>query len=242
MSKNHTHRSRKATARSASTTVGSAKATQLKAVLSKTAYGPLITPSVLKAVSKTVAAIDRVLLNERRMAVNLGGLLAKLKGEITTHLKVSGQTSEYQAKVAFRHFVQVRFKCGETYTNELIRLAERKDLHRLGLPTSVLIEFSRLEPEPLKQFLKKHPTAELKKLPIVEIKKLVRGVNPKKRASRGGGSSSSESMLNVKVITEKIKSNFEKVRVEFDGNSTLDKSLDSVLGEISKWYLDKKVA
>lgn len=222
--------------------VSGAKATQLKAELTKTAFGPLITPAVLKAVSKTVAAIDRVLLSERRIAVNLGGLLAKLKGEIATHLKVSGQTSEYQAKVAFRHFVQVRFKCGESYTNELIRLAERKDLHRLGLPTSVLIEFSRLEPEPLKQFLKKHPTAELKKLPIVEIKKLVRGVNPKKRASRGGGSSSSESMLNVKVITEKIKSNFEKVRVEFDGDSTLDKSLDSVLGEISKWYLDKKVA
>ena len=145
-------------------------------------------------------------------------------------------------KVLALHFVQVRFKCGETYTNELIRLAERKDLHRLGLPTSVLIEFSRLEPEPLKQFLKKHPTAELKKLPIVEIKKLVRGVNPKKRAKRGGVSSSSESMVNVKVLTEKIKSNFEKVRVEFDGDSTLDKSLDSVLGEISKWYLDKKVA
>lgn len=222
--------------------VSGAKATQLKAELTKTAFGPLITPAVLKAVSKTVAAIDRVLLSERRIAVNLGGLLAKLKGEIATHLKVSGQTSEYQAKVAFRHFVQVRFKCGETYTNELIRLAERKDLHRLGLPTSVLIELSRLEPEPLKQFLKKHPTPELKKLPFREIKKLVKSENPKKRAIRGGGSSSSESVLNVKVITEKIKSNFEKVRVEFDGDSTLDKSLDSVLGEISKWYLDKKVA
>lgn len=222
--------------------VSGAKATQLKAELTKTAFGPLITPAVLKAVSKTVAAIDRVLLSERRIAVNLGGLLAKLKGEIATHLKVSGQTSEYQAKVAFRHFVQVRFKCGETYTNELIRLAERKDLHRLGLPTSVLIELSRLEPEPLKQFLKKHPTAELKMLPVKEIKKLVKSENPKKRATRGGDSSSSESMVNVKVITEKIKSNFEKVRIEFDGDSTLDKSLDSVLGEISKWYLDKKVA
>jgi hypothetical protein len=217
-------------------------ATQAKAgSLSKTAYGPLITPSVVKAVSKTVAAIDKALLSERRIAVNLGKLLAKLRGEISTHLTVSGQASEYRAKEAFRYFVQVRFKCGESYTNELIRLAERKDLHRLSLPTSVLIELSRLEPEPLKQFLKKHPTAELKKLPVKEIKKLVRGLNPRKR-NRGGDNSSSESMVNVKVITEKIKSNFEKVRVEFDGDSTLDKSLDSVLGEISKWYLDKKVA
>ena len=221
---------------------GNKRPAQLKAELNKTAYNPLITPAVLRAVSKTVNAIDRVLIGERRIAVNLGGLLAKLKGEITTHLTVLGQASEYQAKAAFRHFVQVRFKCGETYTNELIRLAERKDLHRLGLPTSVLIELSRLEPEPLKQFLKKHPTAELKKLPFREIKKLIKSDNPKKRATRGSDSGSSESTVNVKVITEKIKSNFEKVRVEFDGDSTLDKSLDSVLGEISKWYLDKKVA
>lgn len=105
----------------------------------------------------------------------------------------------------------------------------------------MLIEFSRSEPEPLKQFLKEHPTAELKKLPFREIKKLVRGLNPNKR-NRAGGSESGESAVNVRVIAEKIKTNFEKVRVEFDGDSTLDKSLDSVLGEISKWYLDKKVA
>lgn len=222
--------------------VGGAKATQLNAGLTKTAYGPLITPSVVKAVSKTVAAIDKALLSERRIAVNLGGLLAKLQGEITAHLVSSGQASSYQAKVAFRHFVQVRFKCGETYTNELIRLAERKDLHRLGLPVSVLIELSRLESEPLKQFLKKHPTAELKKLPFREIKILVKGLNPNKRNRGGSESQSSESVVNIKVIAEKIKSNFEKVRIEFDGNSTLDKNLDSVLGEISKWYLDKKVA
>lgn len=211
----------------------------LKAVVAKTAYGPLITPSVVKAVSKTVAAIDRALLSERRIAVNLGRLLAKLRGEIVTHLTVSGQASEYRAKEAFRHFVQVRFKCGDTYTNELIRLAERKDLHRLSLPTSVLIELSRLEPEPLKQFLKKHPTAELKKLPVKEIKRLVRGLNPRKRNRGGGESGSGDSTVNVKVIAEKLKTNFDKVRDEFDGKSALDKDLGSVLGEISKWYLNK---
>lgn len=221
--------------------VSGAKATQLNAGLTKTAYGPLITPSVVKAVSKTVAAIDRAFLSERRIAVNLGGLLAKLQGEIITHLTVLGQASSYQAKLAFRNFVQVRFKCGETYTTELIRLAERKDLHRLGLPTTVLIELSRLDAVNLKKFMTKYPTAALKKLPFKEIKKLVRADNPNKRV-KTNKSGSSDSTVNVKMIAEKIKSNFDKVRVEFDGDSFLDKSLDSVLGEISKWYLDKKVA
>lgn len=222
-------------------TLKSAK--QLKVALSQTTYSPLITPSVLKAVSKTVTAIDRAFLNERRIAVNIGGLLAKLQGEMISHLTVSGKASSYQAKMAFRQFVQVRFKCGETYTTELIRLAERKDLHRFGLSTTVLIELSRLSAVNLKKFMKKYPTAELKKLPFKEIKKLVRADNPNKRIKSGNGKSdSSDSTVNVKVIAEKIKSNFDKVRVEFDGDSSLDKSLDSVLGEISKWYLDKKVA
>ena len=47
------------------------------------------------------------------------------------------------------------------------------------------------------------------------------------------------STLNVKVIAEKIKSNFDKFRVEFDGGSSMDKDLGSVLGEIFKWYLNK---
>ncbi len=37
--------------------------------------------------------------------------------------------------------------------------------------------------------------------------------------------SSSDSTVNVKVIAEKIKTNFEKVRDEFDGKSALDKDL-----------------
>ena len=52
-------------------------------------------------------------------------------------------------------------------------------------------------------------------------------------------SDSSDSTLNVKVIAEKIKSNFDKFRVEFDGGSSMDKDLGSVLGEIFKWYLNK---
>lgn len=195
--------------------------------------------AVLKSVSKTVAAIDKALLSERRIAVNLGGLLAKLQGEIISHLTGSGQTSSYQAKMAFRQFVQVRFKCRETYTTELIRLAERKDLHRLGLPTSVLIELSRLDSVNLKKFMTNNPTAALKKLPFKEIKKLVRAVNPDKRVKADKSGSSSDSTVNVKVIAEKIKSNFDKVRIEFDGNSSLDKDLGSVLGEISKWYLNR---
>lgn len=49
-------------------------------------------------------------------------------------------------------------------------------------------------------------------------------------------------MVNIKAIAEKLKSNFEKVRDKFNDEPALDKNLDSVLGEISKWYLDKKVA
>jgi hypothetical protein len=214
-----------------------------KAVRALTAYSPLITPAVLKSVSKTVTAIDKALLSERRIAVNLGGLLAKLQGEIATHLTASSKASPHQAKVAFRQFVQVRFKCGETYTNELMRLGERKDLHRFGLQTTVLIELSRLDAVNLKKFMTAYPTAKLKKLSFKEIKKLVRADNPNKRMKSGKTKSGSvDGAVNVKMIAEKIKSNFDKVRDEFDGDSSLDKSLDSVLGEISKWYLDKKVA
>lgn len=76
--------------------------------------------------------------------------------------------------MAFGNFVQVRFKCGQTYTTELIRLAERKYLDRLGLSTTVLIELSRLDAVNLKKLMTKHPTVALKKLPFKEIKKLVR--------------------------------------------------------------------
>ena len=97
----------------------------------------------------------------------------------------------------------------------------------------MLIELSRLEPEPLKQFLKKHPTAGLKKLPFNEFKKLVRGLNPKKRNRGGSENASGDSTVNVKVLAEKIKSNFDKVRVEFDGGSSLDTDLGPALGELS---------
>jgi len=216
--------------------VGSSKPSKSVSV-----FHPLITPSVVKAVSKTVAAIDKAFLSERRIAVNLGSLLAKLQGEITNHLTVSGQASPYQAKMAFRQFVQVRFKCGETYTNELIRLAERKDLHRLGLSTTVLIELSRLDSVNLKKFMVKNPTAALKKLPFKEIKKLVRATNPNKRI-KVSKSGPNDSVVSIKAIAEKLKTNFDKVKDKFDDASTLDKEVDTVLGEISKWYFDKKVA
>lgn len=209
----------------------------LKAVRAKTAYHPLITPSVVKAVSKTVNAIDRALIGERTLSVNLGGLLAKLKGEIIAHLSISGQTSSYQAKVAFHNFVQIRFKIGESRTAEYIRLAERKDLHRLGLPTSVLIELSRLEPLPLKTFMRKYPTAKLKMLPFKEVKNLVRGTNSNKRTK-----TVKEGKETPQVIAKKLKNTFEVVRDKFEDSPEIDKEIYSVIGEMSKWLVDKKAA
>lgn len=219
----------------------SRKATkQVKAAnLVNTAYSPLITPAVLKAVAKTVKDIDKVLVSERSLSVNLGGLLAKLKGEISSHLNVSEQKKPYQARVAFHNFVQIRFKIGESRTNEYIRLAERKDLHRLGLPTSVLIELSRLEPEPLKKFMEKNPTAELKKLPFKEVKNLVRGTNSKKRSNVSKKGKQKET---AQVIAKKLKNTFEVVRDKFEDTPEIDKEIYSVLGEMSKWLVDKKAA
>lgn len=232
----------KTAVRRTKSTANGAKSIQAKVALNKTTYNPLITPAVLKAVSKTVTAIDRALVVERRFSVNLGGLLAKLKSEISTHLESTGNKSPYQAKVAFNNLVQTRFKIGESRAAEYIRLSDRKDLHRLGLPTSLLIELSRLDDMSLKRFMKKHPTAELKKLPFKEIKKLVRDNNSKKRETGTTESSSGEQVVNIKAIAEKLRTNFEKVRSEFDDNPNIDRNLDAVLGEISKWYLDKKVA
>lgn len=202
-------------------------------------YNPLITKAVQKAVKKTVAAIDKVLAGEKKASVNLGGLLAKLKSEIATHLVSAGVTSEYQTKVAFHNFVQVRFKIGESRVSEYIKLSEREDIHKLGLPTSVLIELTRLETKALKTFMTKYPTAALKKLPFKEIRKLVRDSNKKKRTTTSKGAKKEKSPIG---LADKLKNTFEIVKDKFDSEPTLDKGLDSVLGQISKWYLDKKVA
>ncbi|MCB9025456.1 MAG: hypothetical protein H6625_03990 [Bdellovibrionaceae bacterium] len=215
-------------------------AKQAKVALSKTTYKPLVNQALLKAVSKTVNAIDKVLVGERKLSVNLGGLLAKLKGEFSIHLKkVEKPPSDYQIKTAFHNFVQVRFKVGESRTNEYMRLAEREDLHRLGLPTSVLIELSRLEPDALKEFKKKHPTAELKKLSFKAVRKLIRGDNENKRNKAVKNEDRKET---PQVIAEKLKSTFEIVRDKFEDEPEIDKEIYSVIGEMSKWLVDKKAA
>lgn len=202
-------------------------------------YYPLITNEVIKAVTKTVSAIDKILIGEKKASINLGELLAKLKGEISSHLKSSGSTSDYEIKTAFHNFVQVRFKLGESRVKEYIKLAERDDLHRLGLPVSVLIELGRLEPKPLKVFIGKYPTTKLKELPFKEIKKLVRDKNQKKRVVT---SKNSENEPSPEKIVTKLKNTFEVVKDTFNGEPQLDKNLDSVLKEIYHWYIEKKVA
>ncbi len=226
--------------KTSNTDAGFRKKNAVKEIVASTiaTYHPLINNAVLKATAKTIASIDKVLLGERTLSVSLGELLGKLKNEIAAHLKKSGvRVSDFQVRTAFHNFVQIRFKIGESRTKEYIRLAEREDLHRMGLPTSVLIELSRLEPDALKNFKKKHTTAELKKLPFKEIKKLIRGDNANKRAS-----AKAESKTSPQAIAETLKNTFEIVRDNFEDKSALDKEVDSVLGEISKWYFDKKVA
>lgn len=202
-------------------------------------YNPLITKEVLKSVSSTVLSIDKILAGEKAASINLGSLLAKLKSEIENRLKSLGHDNEYQIKLAFHNFVQVRFKLGESRVKEYIKLSERSDLHRLGLPTSVLIELGRLELKPLKTFLDKNPTKILKQLPFKEIKRLVRANNKKKRDTT---SKKVDSEQNPEKIAVKLKNTFEIVKDTFDGETQLDKNVDSVLKEIYKWYSDKKVA
>lgn len=208
-------------------------------VLVASAYNPLITKEVIKSVTKTVVAIERILIGEKKASINLGGLLAKLKGEINSHLKISASASDYQIKVAFHNFVQVRFKLGESRVKEYIKLSERDDLHKLGLPVSVLIELGRLEPKALKDFMVKYPAIKLKELPFKEIKKLVRDKNQKKRNTF---SKNNENEPDQEKIVVKLKNTFEVVKDTFDSETKLDKNLDSVLKEIYNWYVEKKVA
>ncbi len=219
---------------------GTEKSTQEKVALYNPTYHPLIDKTVLKTVSKTVLAIEKVLVGERKLSVNFGGLLLKLKNELNTHFEKSGRSapSPYQVKMAFLSPIQVRFKIGENRANEYIKLAERKDLHRINLPTSVLIELSRLSSEELKELLKRSPSSELKKMSFKDIKKLVRGENSRKR-----NKSSKSNIVEVPPdIAETLKSTFEIVKDKFDDEPSIDKDIDSVLGEISEWYFDKKVA
>lgn len=218
--------------------VGGAKATQLKAELIKTAYSPLITPAVLKAVDKTVTAIDKALTGERKFSINIGGLLAQLKSGIKTHLKESGRVPKDSAvNSAFFGFVQVRFKIGTVRVREYIRLAERKDLHGLELPASILIELSRLKAEPLAEFIKKNPVSALNGLPFKEIKQLVKEANSARRTTKKSSNGGKP-----KSIVQQLKATFEIVRGEFENKPAMDKELDTVLGDISVWYVTKKTA
>jgi len=220
--------------------VSGAKATQLKAELTKTTYSPLITPAVLKAVSKTVNAIDKALTSERKFSVNIGGLLAQLKSGIKSHLKASVGRVPKDSVVndAFYGFVQFRFKIGTVRVREYIRLAERKELHSFDLPASVLIELSRLKTEPLNEFITTHPVSKLMGLPFKEIKQLVKAANSSSRTSK----SKIQPEAKPKTIVQRLKANFEIIRGEFEKKPTMDKELDTVLGDISVWYVSKKKA
>lgn len=232
----------KIAARMAKTTkVGTDTPAQLKAELMKTAYNPLITPAVLKAVSKTVTAIDKALANERVFSVNIGGLLSQLKSGIKSHLKESGGRVPKDSVVnpAFYDFVQVRFKIGMVRVREYIRLADRDDLHGFDLPSSVLIELSRLKKEPLAEFIEKHPVSEMKGLSFKEIKSLVKVANA---ASRTSSSKKSSTAPKPESIAKQLKATFEIVRGEFENKPAMDRELDTVLGDISVWYLTKKKA
>lgn len=221
---------------------GGAKSTQLKTELNKTVYGSLITVEVLNAVSKTVTAIDKALTNERKTSVQLGVLLGKLRKEFFTHLKHRPDTiyitPDKKISWAFHHFIRMRFKIGVSRANEYIKLAEREDVHKIELPISVLIELCRLEEVKLKEFVKAHPPKELQELSFTKVKKLIRGENTNKR-DRASKEKEEES---PQQIVETLKSTFEVVRDKFEDSPEIDKEIYSVIGEMSKWLIDKKAA
>jgi len=218
---------------------GKSKTTQVNAALNKAAKSPFINDEVLKIVSKTVGSIDKVLQGEKDTAFNLGGLLAKLQGEITSYWKeMPGNISDYQIKVAFHDFVQVRFKLGESRVNEYIKLSERADLHKLRFPVSVLIEFSRLDNETLKDFFKECPISTLEALPFKEIKKLIRNknINQRDKSSKKSGQNQDSG-----EIVDSLKDSFKKVKTTFNNEPSLDKDLEKVLEDIHEWYLAHRI-
>lgn len=192
----------------------------------------LITDDVIKAVSPTVDALDLAFAGERLAAINIGGLLAKLKGEIATHLRDSGKAvSDKRIKGAFFSFVQMRFKIKTSRLNEYIRLAERIELHNLDLSVSVLIEMSRLNGILLTKFLEQHPTEKLKSLTFKSVKKLVRDANENSR---------NHDPVSQKDLADSLKATFDKVMAQVGDGDELDKDLESVIIDISFWYSHRK--
>jgi hypothetical protein len=94
-------RIREVVMKTTNTVGGILKSTQEKVDLCNPTYHPLLDKAALKAVSKTVAAIDKVLVGERKISVNLGGLLLKLKSELNAHFDKSGRSapSPYQVRL-----------------------------------------------------------------------------------------------------------------------------------------------
>lgn len=214
---------------------GKSKTTQFNTALNKTVKSPFINDEVLKIVSKTVCSIDKVLQGEKDTVFNLGGLLAKLQGEINSYWKaMPGNITDYQIKVAFHDFVQTRFKLGESRVNEYIKLSERADLHKLRFPVSVLIEFSRLDRETLKEFFKDNPISTLEVLPFKKIKSLVREKN---KNQRNKSSKNDEKNKDSGEIIDSLKDSFKKVKAKFNNEASLEKDLENVLEDIHAWYL-----
>ncbi|MFN7729667.1 MAG: hypothetical protein ACK5P7_10965 [Bdellovibrio sp.] len=118
-------------------------------------------------------------------------------------------------------------------------MAERKDLHEIDLPISVLVELSRLDESKLKEFLKSKPVDELREVSFAKVKKLIRGENTNKRERSSNQDDKKEE--SPQQIAESLKITFEIVRDKFDEDA-MDKDIDSVLGDISLWYLGKKNA
>lgn len=234
--KSHTRRVKSTVSKAKIAKVGTDTPAQLKAELNKTAYSSLITPAMLKSVNKTVIAIDKALAGERKFSVNIGGLLAQLKRGIISYLKESGGKVPKNSAVnaEFYNFVQVRFKIGQVRVREYIRLAERQDLHGFDLPASVLIELSRLKPEPLSEMIEQHPVSELKGLSFKDIKKLVKENNALSRKSTTKGPKA----IKPDHIAKQLKSTFQVVRATFT-NKPVDKEISSVIGEMSKWLIGR---
>jgi len=231
------------------TMVGVAHPAQEMVALNNSTNKPrsFITAEMMDAVTPILQRIDECLLNERRAARSIGLQLSKLKDAITSQLRKSGKgVSERRINGILNYFIRVRFKIKGSRLNEYMRLAERADVCELGdagnFSVSALIEFSRLDVTQLAVFMEKHPVDELKSLPIKAIKKLVRDSNGNSRNTVSKNTAKIKEPESQQAWADSLRIVFSKVTGQLDAGTELDKNLESVLMDISFWYIHRKRA
>lgn len=182
-----------------------------------------------KNASSTIKKIQKFLICETRLVIDLGHELGELLECSINHFCEKERTDLLVRKAhrKFFEYIQAQFKLEKTRANEYMKVATRKDVRKLRLPIGVLIELARLDEPTLKKYLESHPSSDLKKLPLREIKKTVRLANPNRKVRP------------EKSVVVKLKATFDKVKEKFENATTLEPEIDSTLKEIATWYQEK---